>query len=137
MVNPWIRWIGTAPWRVVDDTMRLLERKGHVSFTADKRDTVVGEICSALDGEFLLRDSRFRRVCQVFDGYEETQLPGGDLRMIALEACGIIDNGGGELELSRHFARYQREAPPPEVASSIELAAFVPRMLEAYHAPID
>jgi len=137
MASPWIRWIGTAPWRVVDDAIRHLETRGRVMVRSEDRDKVVGEICSSLDAELLLGDSRFTRVRHVFDGYDEKQLPGGDLVIIALEACAIIDGGGGALELSRHRFLYQREAPPPEVPSSIDLTAFVPRILEAYHAPID
>ena len=136
VVSPWIRWIDTAPWRVVDSAIRHLESNGEMLTIAD-RDIVVGTICCYLDGELLLRESRFSRVCRVFDGYEETELPGGDLKGIALEACGVMDNGGGELELSHYLARYQDEVPTPEVGWRIDLAALAKRLLEAYQAPID
>lgn len=117
--------------------MRHLESDSQIIVMTDDRDAIVGTICCLLDGDLLLRDSRLTRICQVFNGYEETQLPGGDLKGIALEACAVIDNGGGELELSHYLARYQDEVPSPEGGWTIELAAFAPRILEAYHAPID
>lgn len=137
MVSPWIRWIGTAAWRVVDGAIRHLESDGEIILTAADRDTVVGLICCYLDGELLLRESRFTRVCRVFDGYEETDLPGGDVKGIALEACAVMDNGGGELELSHYLSRYQDEAPTPEVGWKIDLAGFAKRLFAAYQAPID
>lgn len=137
MANPWIRWIGTAPWRVIDGTIRRMETNGHVSITPGDREGVVGWICALLDAELQFRDSRFTRVCHVFDGYQNAELPSGDVKGIALEACALMDNGGGESDLAQQLARFQEEVPAPEAHSGIELAAFASRILNAYHAPID
>ena len=73
---------------------------------------------SLVSVEYLTATSR------VFDGYEEKDLPDGNRKGIALQACGVMDNGGGELELSHYLARYQHETPTPEAGWKIELAAF-------------
>jgi hypothetical protein len=114
-----------------------METGGHLTVTPGDRESVVGWICALLDAELLFRDSRFTRVCQVFDGYKDTELPGGNAKAIALEACALMDNGGGESELSQHLARFQQEVPAPEGGSRIELPTFASRMLDAYRARTD
>lgn len=65
---PYGPWEGTDLWRVLDRAVEWLERTGRISIADGSRDTVVGELCSMLDVEGILADSRLTRVKKVLTG---------------------------------------------------------------------
>ncbi len=83
--------------------------------------------------ELLLRGTRLTRVLDVFRDSDENDLPGGDVKGIALESCAVVDNGARPTQLAALLARYQQEVAVVN-KGTVDLPSFAERIVDAYHA---
>ena len=131
--DPFVRWRGTALWRVLDDALLRAEADGILQFIADGgREAAVGHLCVHLDAEGVAAGTRRAGVYAVLHraGWGEE----GFADSLALELCALLDWGTAIEDVAEYIRRFEDEVGERAPSALHERLALAVAVLEAYRS---
>ncbi len=131
--EPFVRWRGTALWRVLDDALLRAEADGLLQFLADGgREAAVGHLCVHLDAEGVAAGTRRAGVHAVL--YHAGWGEQGFADSLALELCALLDWGTAIEVVAEYIRRFEDEVGERVPSALHERLALAVTVSEAYRS---